>query len=173
MEVFKAIKGRRSIRAFKEQNVSEETIKKLIESATWAPSAGNIQPWEFIIVKERETKRRLSEAALNQEFLEEAPVLIIVCANEIKSSQRYGTRGTTLYCIQDTAAAIQNIHLAAFSLGLGTCWVGAFDESQAREILHVPEGIRPVAMIPVGYPNEKPTPRRRQSMSEIVHSETF
>ena len=173
MEVFEAIKGRRSIRAFKEQNVSEETIKKLIESATWAPSAGNIQPWEFIIVKERETKIRLSEAALNQEFLEEAPVLIIVCANEIKSSQRYGTRGTTLYCIQDTAAAIQNIHLVAFSLGLGTCWVGAFDESQAREILHVPEGIRPVAMIPVGYPNEKPTLRRRQPICEIVHSETF
>jgi nitroreductase len=173
MEVFKAIKGRRSIRAFKEQNVSEETIKKLIESATWAPSAGNIQPWEFIIVKERETKKGLSEAALNQEFLEEAPVLIIVCANEIKSSQRYGTRGTTLYCIQDTAAAIQNIHLTAFSLGLGTCWVGAFDENQAREILHVPKGIRPVAMIPVGYPNEKPKLRERQPLSEIVHSETF
>ncbi len=173
MEVFEAIKGRRSIRAFKEQNVSEETIKKLIESATWAPSAGNIQPWEFIIVKERETKIGLSEAALDQEFLEEAPVLIIVCANEIKSSQRYGTRGTTLYCIQDTAAAIQNIHLTAFSLGLGTCWVGAFDENQAREILHVPEGIRPVAMIPVGYPNEKPKLRERQPLSEIVHSETF
>jgi nitroreductase len=173
MEVFEAIKGRRSIRAFKEQNVSEETIKKLLESATWAPSAGNIQPWEFIIVKERETKIRLSEAALDQEFLEEAPVLIIVCANEIKSSQRYGTRGTTLYCIQDTAAAIQNIHLTAFSLGLGTCWVGAFDENQAREILHVPKGIRPVAMIPVGYPNEKPKLRERQPLSEIVHSETF
>jgi nitroreductase len=173
MEVFDAIKGRRSVRAFKKENVSEKAIEMLIEAATWAPSAGNTQPWEFIIIRERETRKRLSKAALNQEFLEEAPVLITVCANEIKSSQRYGTRGTSLYCIQDTAAAIQNIHLMAFSLGLGTCWVGAFDECQVREILHVPEGIRPVAIIPVGYPNEKPVARRRQLMSEIIHSEMF
>ncbi len=173
MEIFEAIKGRRSIRAFREQNVEEETIKRLIEAGTWAPSAGNIQPWEFIIVRESETKKKLSKASLNQRFLEEAPVLIIVCANEIKSARGYGKRGSTLYCIQDTAAATQNIHLAAFSLGLGTCWVGAFDENEAREILHMPEGIRPVAIVPVGYPNEKPEPRKRKPMSEIVHRKFF
>ncbi len=173
MEVFEAIKGRRSISAFKEENVAEETIKSLIEAAVCAPSAGNIQPWEFIIVRESETKKKLSKASLNQRFLEEAPVLIIVCANEIKSARGYGKRGSTLYCIQDTAAATQNIHLAAFSLGLGTCWVGAFDENEAREILHMPEGIRPVAIVPVGYPNEKPEPRKRKPMSEIVHRKFF
>ncbi len=173
MEVFEAIKGRRSIRAFRKQKVEEETIRSLIEAGTWAPSAGNIQPWEFVIVRKSETKVRLSNAALNQEFLEEASVLIVVCANEIKSFRGYGKRGSTLYCIQDTAAAIQNIHLAAFSLGLGTCWVGAFDEDETREILRIPEGIRPVAIIPVGYVDEKPEPRRRQSMNEIVHQESF
>lgn len=173
MEVLDAIKGRRSIRSFKEQNVPYEMVEKLVEAATWAPSAGNIQPWEFVIVNNPETKKKLAEAALNQSLLEQAPVLIVVCANEIRSTQRYGTRGATLYCIQDTAAAIQNMHLVSFSMGLGTCWVGAFDENQVRKILNVPTGMRPVAIIPVGYPNEKPMPRKRRSVSEIVRFEKF
>ena len=173
MEVLEAIKGRRSVRAFKEQSVTDQTIEKLIEAATWAPSAGNVQPWEFVIVKNPETKRKLSEAAFNQSFLEQAPILIIVCANETKSAQRYGKRGATLYCIQDTAAAIQNIHLTAFSMGLGTCWIGAFEETEVGDILRVPSGIRPFAIIPVGYPDENPAPRRRRAFGEIVHSEAF
>ena len=100
----------------------------------------------------------MAEAALDQSFIEEVPVVIVVCANEDRSSQGYGTRGKTLYCIQDTAAAIQNIHLAAYSLGLGTCWIGAFREEEASAILKVPHGIRPIAIIPVGYPAENPAP---------------
>ena len=173
MNVLKAIKGRRSIRAFKSDEVSPEIVDKLLDAATWAPSAGNIQPWEFIVVRKPKIKRKLVEAALDQTFIEEAPVVIVVCANENCSSQRYGIRGKTLYCIQDTAAAIQNIHLTAYSLGLGTCWVGAFREEKAREILKIPQGIRPVAIIPVGYPAEAPSPRDRRHMSQIVHYETF
>jgi nitroreductase len=173
MDVLEAIKGRRSIRAFKNEDVSKEIIDKLIEAAIWAPSAGNIQPWEFIIVRKPEIKRRLAEAALGQHFIEEAPVVIVVCANEKRSSEGYGARGKTLYCIQDTAAAIQNIHLAAYSFGLGTCWIGAFKEEEARKILKVPNGIRPVAMIPVGHPAEAPSPRSRRPVSQIVHYETF
>jgi len=173
MDALEAIRGRRSIRAFKSEDVKQEIIGKLIEAARWAPSAGNIQPWEFIIVRKQEIKGRLSEAALDQSFIAEAPVVIVVCANENLSSQGYGMRGRTMYCIQDTAAAIQNINLAAYSLGLGTCWVGAFSEDGAREILHVPQGVRPVAMIPVGYPDETPQPRVRRPMNQIVHYETF
>jgi len=173
MDVLEAIKGRRSIRAFKSQNVSAEIIEKLIDAARWAPSAGNIQPWEFIIVRKPEIKRRLAEAALGETFVEEASVLIVVCANENRSFEGYGLRGKTLYCIQDTAAAIQNIHLAAYSLGLGTCWVGAFREEEVREILKIPDGIRPVAIIPVGYLAEAPLPRSRRSIGQIVHHETF
>jgi len=173
MDVLEAIKGRRSIRAFKNQDVPAETVEELIDAARWAPSAGNIQPWEFIIVRKPRIKRRLVEAALGQMFIEEAPVVIIVCANEERSSQGYGARGKTLYCIQDTAAATQNIHLTAYSLGLGTCWVGAFREEETREVLKIPQGIRPVAIIPVGYPAEVPTAPSKKPISQMVHYETF
>jgi nitroreductase len=173
MEVLEAIKGRRSIRAFKSEDVPEETVNKLIEAACWAPSAGNIQPWEFIIVRKREIKRKLVDAALGQEFIAEAPVVIVVCANEERSARGYGSRGKTLYCIQDSAAATQNIHLAAYAFGLGTCWVGAFREEQVREALKIPQGIRPVAIIPVGYPDETPQPPRRRPMQQVVHYEVF
>jgi nitroreductase len=173
MDVLEAIKGRRSIRAFKNQEVSAEIVEKLIDAARWAPSAGNIQPWEFIVVRDPKIKRGLVKAALNQTFIEEAPVVIVVCADEDRSFQGYGARGKTLYCIQDTAAAIQNIHLAAYSLGLGTCWIGAFREEEAREVLKVPKGVRPLAIIPVGYPAESPPPRKRRPIEQIVHYETF
>ena len=173
MEVFKAIKERRSVRAFTPEMVSEEEIMKIIDAARWAPSAGNIQPWEFIIVRRPEIKRGLSAAALNQTFIEEAPVVIVVCANENRSSWGYGERGRTLYCLQDTAAATQNMLLAAYALGLGTCWVGAFREEGVRRVLNIPRGVRPVAIVPVGHPAEKPRPRPRRSLREIVHYETF
>ena len=151
----------------------DDAVEKLIDSARWAPSAGNIQPWEFIIIRKPEIKRRLAEAALDQSFMMEAPTIIVVCADENSSSQRYGTRGKNLYCIQDTAAAIENIHLVAHSLGIGTCWIGAFEEEKTREILKIPEGVRAVAIIPVGYSAESPSPRNRRSVDQIVHYETF
>jgi nitroreductase len=173
MDVLEAIKGRRSIRAFKSDDVSPEIVKKLIDAARQAPSAGNTQPWEFIIVRESEIKRSLVEVASGQSFIEEAPVVIVVCADENRSSQGYGARGKTLYCLQDTAAAIQNFLLFAYSIGLGTCWVGAFREEEARKVLKIPSGIRPVAIIPVGYPAEAPQPQSRRSINLIVHQETF
>lgn len=173
MDVFEAIKRRRSIRAFKNVDVPEETVEKLIDAARWAPSAGNIQPWEFIVVRNEETKRRLAEAALNQTFIEEAPVVIVACADCQCSSMGYGSRGATLYCIQDTAAAIQNIHLAATDMGLGTCWIGAFREEPVKKLLKIPDGVKPVAIIPVGYPAEQPNPRPRRPLNEIIHHEMF
>jgi nitroreductase len=173
MELSEAIRGRRSIRAFKKRNVPEEIVEKLIYAASWAPSAGGIQPWEFVIVKEPAVKKKLAQAALDQAFVEEAPVVIVVCANERRSSMGYGFRGKTLYCIQDTAAATQNILLTAYSLGLGTCWVGAFNEGEAREAVNAPDWVRPVAMVPVGYANEIPSQRSRRPASWIVHHESF
>jgi nitroreductase len=172
MELSEAIKGRRSIRAFKQQDVPEETVEKLIDAARHAPSAGNIQPWEFVIARKQDTKKKLAQAAY-QAFVEEAPLVIVVCANENSSSSGYGKRGKTLYCIQDTAAATQNILLTAYSLGLGTCWVGAFNEDEAKKALQAPDGIRPVAIIPVGYPNRTPSQRGRRPLNQIVHHEGF
>jgi nitroreductase len=173
LDLFEAIKSRRSVRAFTQEDVSKEEIEKLIDAARRAPSAGNIQPWEFIVVRKTETKHRLSAAALDQTFIEKAPVVIVVCANQTLSSRRYGARGSHLYCLQDTGAAIQNILLTACALKLATCWVGAFKEEEARKALNLPEGVRPVSIIPVGHPAEKPMARSRRPLSEIVHSETY
>ena len=173
VDIFEAIEGRRSIRAFMNVEISAEVVEKLIEAARWAPSAGNIQPWEFIIVRNPELKKQLAEASLDQFFISKAPVIIVVCADEYRSSQGYGVRGSTLYCLQDTAAAAQNIHLAAYSLGLGTCWIGAFREEEVKRIIRIPAGVRPVALIPVGYAAESPSPRRRRQTSQIIHYETF
>jgi nitroreductase len=173
MDVFEAIKGRRSVRAFKREDVPVGMVEKLIDAGRWAPSAGNIQPWEFIIVRKAEVKRKLAAAAGGQGFIEEAPVVVVVCANENRSVQGYGVRGKTLYCIQDTAAAIQNIHLAAFAMGLGTCWVGAFKEEDAKEALKIPDGVRPVAIVPVGYAAEAVPQRRRRPVDQMVHYEVF
>jgi len=173
LELFEAIKARRSIRAFTGEEVSEEIVRKLIDAARWAPSAGNIQPWEFVVVRKLEVKRMLAEAALNQTFIEEAPVVIVVCADQNRSGRGYGSRGANLYCLQDTAAATQNLLLAATALGLGACWVGAFYEEKVSKALKIPSGVRPVAIVPVGYPAEKASPRPRRPLSEIIHYETF
>jgi len=173
LDLFEVIRERRSIRTYTKEEVSGENIEKLIDAARLAPSAGNIQPWEFVIVKDAETKRKLSVAALDQRFIEEAPAVIVICANEERSSWRYGQRGRTLYCLQDTAAAAQNILLAAHALGLGTCWIGAFHEEGVRRALNTPTGVRPVAIIPVGHPAEKPEAPPKRSIREIVHYESF
>jgi nitroreductase len=173
LDVFKAIKTRRSIRAFKDKRVTDREVKKLIEAARWAPSAGNIQPWEFIVVRDPEVKHGLCEAALNQTFIEKASVVIVVCADPVRSSKRYGSRGINLYCLQDTAAASQNILLTTHAAGLAACWVGAFNEEAAKRVLSVPDELRPIAIIPVGYPAEKPRARLRRSLDEITHHEIF
>jgi nitroreductase len=172
--IMDVIKGRRSIRRFKRgEKVSEEDLKKILEAATYAPSAGNRQPWEFIIVENEDTKNKLAEAAYNQTWITEAPIIIVVCANEERSASRYGERGRTLYCIQDTAAAIQNMLLMAHSLGYGTCWVGAFNENEVRRILNIPISVRPVAIIPIGKPDEKPTMPPRIPIQKLIHYEKY
>jgi len=173
VDLFEAVKLRRSVRAFTGEEVSNEAVEKLLEAARWAPSAGNIQPWIFVVVRKPEIKRKLAEAALNQHFIEEAPVVIVVCADENKSGRGYGSRGVNLYCIQDTAAATENMLLSACALGLGACWVGAFREDKVKAILNTPRGVRPVAIVPIGHPAEKPYPRYKRPLKEIVYRETF
>jgi nitroreductase len=173
LDVFEAIKSRRSVRAFTNEPVSEEEIIKLMDAARWAPSAGNIQPWEFIVVRDPKIKHRLTQAALNQTFIKEAPVVIVVCADQQRSGRGYGSRGVNLYCLQDTAAATQNILLSACALRLATCWVGAFREEETKKVLNIPNGVRPTAIIPVGHPAERPVTPSRRPLNEIVHHETF
>jgi nitroreductase len=173
LDVLEAIKNRRSIRAYAAEDVLESDVERLIEAARWAPSAGNIQPWAFVVVKDADTKRKLSIAALNQSFIQRASVVIVVCADLVRSSRVYGSRGVNLYSIQDTAAATENILLAAQELGLAVCWVGAFREDEVATAVNAPRNLRPVALVAVGHPAEKPSAPQKRSINEIVHYELF
>jgi nitroreductase len=155
MNFFQVVFNRCSIRSFQKKNVDDKLIGLILYSATRAPSAGNCQDWEFIVVKDEKIKEEIAIAALHQMFIKEAPVVIVVCSDLDRIKLRYGERGEKLYSIQDTAASIMIILLAAQALGLGTCWVGAFDEERIKEILELPRNLRPLAIIPVGYPKER------------------
>jgi nitroreductase len=173
LDLFEAIKNRRSITTYKKQDLPQGTVEKLVEAARWAPSAGNVQPWTFVVASSRNMKRNLSAAAYGQKDIEEASIVFVVCADEIRAEQSYGIRGKTLYCLQDMAAAVQNILSTACSLGLGSCWIGAFKEQEIRKIVRAPKEMRPVALIPIGYPNEAPLARSRGPLSDIIYQETF
>jgi len=168
-EFMKIVKSRRSVRSFKSEPLPDGTVEKLLEAARWAPSAGNVQPWEFFVVRNQDLKEKLGRAALGQMFLAQAPVVIVVCAVPIRSALRYKRRGEKLYCIQDTAAAAQNILLLATALGLASCWVGAFEEEAVRRVLALDHSLLPVALIPVGRGEKIPSPPPRRPLGEIVH----
>jgi len=173
MDTLETIKNRHSVRTFQNIDLPQEVVDKLLDAARWAPSAGNVQPWAFVVVSSQNVKHNLSLAAYHQKDLEEAPIVIVVCADEKRAEERYGQKGKTLFCLQDTAAATQNILLAAHSFGLGTCWIGAFKEEEIKKIINAPKSMRPVVMIPVGYPKEVPQNRERRPLSEIVHKNSF
>ncbi|MFB0562819.1 MAG: nitroreductase family protein [Candidatus Lokiarchaeia archaeon] len=169
MDVFEAIKTRRSTRRYTSEDVSEEQVEKLLEVAIMAPSGGNMQPWDFIIIRDEEQKKALARAALGQSFIATAPVVIVVCANKPRTARRYGERGAELYSLQDTAAATQNILLAATAMGLAGCWVGAFNDDAVSNVLGLPNRIIPVAILPIGVPGESPRMPSRLPLSEITH----
>lgn len=167
MEVVDAIFGRRSIRKYKNKEVEKEKILEILEAAIWAPNSGNSQTWRFFVVRNEAIKQKIAKAAYNQQFIAEAPIVIVVCYDKEEMSWYYGKRGVELYAIQDTAAAIQNMLLAAYNLGLGSCWVGAFDEQKIAKILKLPKNYRPVAIVTIGYADEKPKSSRKP-LSKVV-----
>jgi nitroreductase len=173
MDFNELFENRRSVRSYKDEELEEKIIFELIKAAISAPSAGNIQPWEFIIIRKKQIKEQLVMAALGQTFITEAPVVIVVCADMEKSGKYYGKRGAELYCIQDTAAAIENLILYAKFKGLGTCWIGAFSEKNVSEILNIPSGLRPIAIICIGLPAETPKKPYKRPVEKVIHYEKF
>lgn len=167
MDVLTAIKERRSIRDFKEEDPNEETIRKLVQALIAAPSAGNLQSRKFYFVRKKDLKEALAKAALNQEFISRAPLVLVACT-DARIGANYGGRGVGLYSIQDAACSVMSMMLAAVELGLGSVWVGAFREDEVRAALNIPEILRPVAIIPVGYPARVPAPTPRVSPEEAV-----
>jgi nitroreductase len=167
MNLLETIKNRRSIRKFQKKEIPEKIIDQLIEALIWAPSAGNLQSRKFYFVFKQEIKEKLVKAALEQDFIAQAPLVIVGCSDD-KISIRYGERGKNLYSICDVATSIQNLMLLAVEKGLGTCWVGAFDEKEVSKNLNLPENLRPIAIIPVGYPAEKPKAPPRVLKSKAI-----
>lgn len=166
-DILKIIKERRSIRNFQKKGIPEEIIKKLKEALIWAPSAGNLQSRKFYFVSDARAKKDIASAALNQNFIAEAPLVVIGCTDS-RISNRYGDRGVNLYSIQDVACSIMNMMLVACENGLGSVWVGAFRESDVSWILSLPHNLRPVAIVPIGYPSSIPSAPPRVSVKEAV-----
>jgi nitroreductase len=169
MDVFTAISQRRSVRAYKAVEVEEEKLKKILEAARLSPSASNRQDWKFIVVRNKETKKKLAKAAFGQSFIGEAPVVIVACGTESKAIMACGQPAYTV----DVSIACAFMILLAHELGIGTCWIGAFKEDEVKKILKIPESVRVVAMIPLGYPDEDPSQRSRKGLDQIICSEKF
>lgn len=168
MEFYDVIDARASTRDFTGESVPADVVERLLAAAVQAPTAGNLQPWRFFVVRDRRVKRELGEAAFGQRFVEAAPVVIVVCADLDVCAHAYGSRGEYLYSIQDTAAAVENILLSAVAEGFAACWVGAFDEESARRVLGLPPGVRPLAMVPVGRAARRAPTRQREPFEKFT-----
>src|SRR3989338_2414679 len=173
MDTLECIKTRRSVRKYKDKPVEWEKIVNILHAGKSAPCAGNIQNWKFIVIRDEANRKKVAKAALEQGWMEDAPVHIIVIAEPEKAARFYGTRGERLYTIQNCAAAIENMLLAAHAEGLGSCWIGAFDESKLRSICQLPEYIMPHAIVPVGYADEKPLLPQKQRVEFITRLEIW
>jgi len=169
MDVFVTISQRSSVRTYKPTDVEEDKLKKVMEAARLSPSASNRQEWKFIVVRNRETKKKLAKAAFGQSFIGEAPVVIVACGTESKAIMACGQPAYTV----DVSIACAFMILQAYELGLGTCWIGAFKEDETKKILSIPEHVRVVAMIPMGYPDQPPSQKSRKNLDQIVCFEKY
>jgi nitroreductase len=164
MDIIEAIRARRSIRSYKDRPIEEEKLTRVLDTGRLAPSARNLQDWKFIVVKDKDKRQRLSEAAMGQPYVARAPVVIATCATQTENVMTCGQ-----YCYPiDIAIAVDHMSLGAMAEGLGTCWIGAFYEDKVKEILGIPEKIRVVVMLTLGYPAESPAARPRKKLDEIV-----
>jgi nitroreductase len=171
MDVFEAIQKRKSSRSYESKPIPKETLEKLLEAARLSPSAKNIQPWHFIVVTDADKRKALSKG-LYAKFLSDTPAVIVLCGDQKASPDWY---------VVDVALAGENMVIAATAEGLGTCWVGSFDEGEVKELLEIPEYLRVVALMAVGYAKDKASIkskviqfiRRRKTLSEIASWEVY
>lgn len=175
MDLFEAIEKRRSIRKFKPEPVAKEDLEKILEAGRLAPSGGNRQPWYFVVVRDRETKKTLSLAANNQKFIADANTVIVALGDSGKKrkSPSYKLSSPRIPHKQDSMIAVEHMILAATALGYGTCWIGAFDEDEVKRILKIPKNLAVIALLPVGVPDENPPPRPRKSFKEIFFKDSY
>jgi nitroreductase len=165
LSLIDVILSRRSIRRYEPRPIPEETLKLILEAGRLAPTAVNRQPWHFVVVTDPELKQQLSQARFNQ-FLKDAAAVIVGCG------QYDGSPGDRWVPI-DVTIAMQNMVIAAWALGVGSCWIGAFDEKEVKELLGIPENVKILALLSMGYPAEKPAQREKKTLESIVHYNKF
>lgn len=168
-DILELIKSRRTVKDFLPKFVDWDKISKIVDAGRHAPSCGNLQNWKFIVVIDDNKKKELAEAALQQYEIIDAGALIVVCAEPEKAGRYYGLRGERLYTIQNCAAAIQNMLLEAHSLGLGTRWIGVFEEEIVSRICGIPEEARPQAIIAVGYAKNIPPKPAKMPLESVAY----
>ncbi len=164
MDLMEAIRARESVREYLDKPVEEEKLLRVLEAGRLAPSAVNEQEWRYVVVRDRDLRQKLMEAARGQKFVGQAPVVLACCA---ESDGRVMTCGQEAYPI-DVAISIDHITLAAVAEGLGTCWIGSFYEDKVKEILGIPEHIRVVQLLTLGYPKTLRKTKSRRRLEEIV-----
>ncbi len=166
------LQSRSSVREFHPASLAPAQVDSILAAASRAPSAGNLEGWDVVVITDAEVREELSAAALNQPHIAEAPAVFVVCANYVRSMSRYGERGI-LYAVQDATIACTFMMLAAHAESLGACWTGAFDEEEVRDILQLPRHIRPIALLAVGRPRAPPASTPRMPLAEHVHREAW
>lgn len=171
MEFYEVIKKRKSVRKYKSDPIPDDVLNRILDAGRMAPSAKNYQPWHFIVVREPDMRKKVAEACRNQLFLADAGAIICGCALEKIAWHRMGNYMAAWP--HDLSIALEHIILAAANEGLGTCWIGAFDEAMVKNVLEVPDGVRVVALTPIGYPAEEARERGRLGLEDIISYEKF
>jgi len=171
VNIYELIKKRRSIRKYEPKEIEQDKLERVLDAARLAPSGKNVQGWKFIVVRDPQRKEQLVDACKGQKFMAEADAAVAVAVNEEEVYQGHGNYMTSFAV--DGAIALDHLILAATHEGLGTCWIGAFDENKVREILQVPQPYRIVALTPLGYPAQEGRDRGRKSLDEVVVFETW
>jgi nitroreductase len=178
MDVLEAIHQRRSIRDFVDRPVPDEVIWQVIEAGTWAPSAGNMQAWEFVVVKDSQARRKVVDTTdagitaragvTTQEWLMDAPVIVVVCYDVKRMGGRYGQKGRELMTKLDCMGCVENMMLAATDLGLGSCCLIGFEPQALKEALPIPKELTPLLLVAMGYPAYQPQPPYRLPPEDVV-----
>lgn len=171
MKVLEVIQKRRSVRKYKEDPIPEKDLMRVLEAARLAPSGKNFQPWKFIIVKDKALKEKLAQASAGQFFMAEAPIIIVGCGFPDNCYAHMG-RYMKSWSV-DVTIALEHLILQAQEEGLGTCWIGSFEEEEVKAILNIPENVKVLALTPLGYPDEIPRFRGRKSLDEIISYDRF
>jgi len=173
METQECIESRRSCRLYLDIPVEFEKLGNILNAGRVAPSAGNLQDWRFVLVTEEVMRKQLAEASMKQYWMEKAPVHIVVVSTPEKDERMYGKRGMELYTLQNCAAAAMSMLLSAHDQGLGSCWVGAFEEGMVRRALQMPDNAKPVAIITIGYPDEEPARTPKFAIDNVTFVERW